>query len=75
MLPMLANPVIYVMVPYIIDQTFGVCVDEVVVALEVLVYNIVVALHHVQFAQIHDASDNARWLIIHHLLLAHLDEV
>ena len=72
---MLSDPFTNVMVPYIIDQAIGVCVDEVVVALKVLVYNLVVELHHVQFAQIHYAGPDERWLVVHHILFEHLDEV
>ena len=50
MLPMLADPFIDVMVPDILHERVGICMDQVVVALEVLVYDLVAKLHHVQFA-------------------------
>ena len=47
---MLADPFIDVMVPDIVHETVGICEDQVVVALKVIVYDLVVKLHHVQFA-------------------------
>ena len=72
---MLSNPVIDVMVPDIIDQAVGICIDQVISPFKALVYNFIVKSHHVQFTQIHYAGPNETWFIIHHLLFEHLDEV
>ena len=72
---MLSNPFVDVMVPDSIDQAIGICIGQVVVALKVLVYNLVVELHHMQFTQVHYAGPDVRWLVVQHLLFEHLDQM
>ena len=42
---------------------------------KILMYNLIVKSHHMQFTQIHYAGSNVRWSFVQYLLLKHLDQM
>ena len=75
MLAVLADPSKTVMVPDIVHQTIGICLNEVIAAFKILVYDLIVKPHHMQVTQIQHTGADVRWLIVQNLLLKHLNEM
>ena len=63
------------MVSDIIHQTIGICINEVIAAFKILVYDLIVKPHHMQVTQIQHTGADVRWLIVQKLLLKHLNEM
>ena len=75
MITILADPLKHVMVPDMIHQTIGICINDVIAAFMILVYDLIVKPHHMQFTEIQRTGADLRWLIVQNLLFRHLIEM
>ena len=68
MITVLADPFKHVMVPDMIHQTIGICINEVIAAFKILVYDLILKQHHMQFPKIQHTGADLRWLIVQNLV-------
>jgi len=68
MLAVLADPFKTVMVPDIIHQTIGICINEVIAAFKILVYDLILKQHHMQFTKIQHTGADLQWLVVQNLV-------